>query len=209
MAPPTAPQIPPSVFTALAGLGFAVAVLIADMLKTALTNYREGRKKARQSSLFYLADKQVQLDQATERICLRTGAHHVALYRLHNGDFFEGNDSIKKMSQVSESVGLPGLARWKASSQNLSMSSFPHMVLGMSKQDFYTMHAHDALDFEVGRMMNEREYTTVVAILITGRKEKPLGILALAWCGGCISPADLDTAALLADRRDFSFTLSD
>ena len=209
MAAPAPTQIPNTLYTALAGLGFAVAVIIADMVKNAITNWRESRKKAKQSSLFYLAEKQVTLDQATERICLLSKAHHVGLYRLHNGEFFEGKDSIKKMSMVSESVGRAGQARWKAQSQNLPMSSFPHLVLGMAAEPFYVMYEDSALDFEVGRGMNEREYATTVAILINGRKSQPLGILMLSWCGARLTIADLDTAALLDDRRDLSFTLSE
>lgn len=203
------PPLSDKLYAALGGVAFAVLLLVLDMVKTTVQDWRESRKKARQSSFVYLAEKQVQLDQTTERICLLSQAHHVSLYRLHNGDFFEGNDSIKKMSMVSESVGLPGLARWKSQSQGLSMSNFPHMVLGMSAADFYLMHSESALDFEVGRGMNEREYTTTVAMLILGKKSQPLGILMLSWCGPHLHLNDLDTDALLADRRDLSFTLSD
>jgi hypothetical protein len=204
-------SLPPAdkVYVALGGVAFAVFALVLDMVKGIVQEWREKRKKVKQNSFFYQAEKQVLLDQATERICLATKAHHVSLFRLHNGDYFEGNDSIKKMSMVSESIGLPGLARWKAQSQSMLMSNFPHMVLGMGKQDFYAMHTDDALDFDMGRVMNEREYVTTIAMLILGRKSQPLGVLMLSWCDKQMYINDLDADVLLHDRRDLSFTLSD
>lgn len=209
-APP--PQIPSTVYTALVGLCAAVVVLIADMVKTIISNWRENRKKAKQSSFVYLAEKQVQLDQGTERMCLEVKPNHIGLYRLHNGEFFEGNDSIKKMSLVSEAVNGMGIGRWKAASQSMLMSDFPHLVLaldGPAKQDFYVMQDDAVLDFEMGRLMNEREYRTSIALLVRGKKARPLAILILSWCTGPCYLQDIDTALLEAYRRDFSYTLSD
>ncbi|GAA3940298.1 hypothetical protein [Hymenobacter algoricola] len=199
-------------YAALGGVAFAVFLLVLDMIKTTITQWRENRKKAKQSSFVYLAEKQVLLDQATERICLETKADHISLYRLHNGEFFEGNDSIKKMSMVSESLGRVGMGRWKSASQSLLMSDFPHLVLaldGAAKQAYYCMNPDNVLDFEMGRLMNEREYETSVALLIRGKKDKPLAVLMLNWCTDRRTLTDLNTTELEGYRRDLSFTLSD
>ncbi|RZK87728.1 MAG: hypothetical protein EOO62_38755 [Hymenobacter sp.] len=199
-------------YLALGGVVVAVAVLVLDMVKSTIQSWRETRRKAKQSSLVYLAEKQVQLDQGTERMCLAVRPNHVALYRLHNGIYFEGDDSIKKMSMVSEAVNGMGIGRWKSSSQDMLMSNFPHLTLGLdgpTKQDFYVMQEESVLDFEMGRLMNEREYATSIALLIRGKKERPLAILILSWCTGHHYLNDLDTAMLESYRRDFSYTLSD
>ena len=197
------------VYTALAGVAVAVFVLVLDMVKTAFSQWREDRKKARQNSFVYLAEKQVLLDQATERICLHTKADHVSLYRLHNGQFFEGDDSIKKMTMVSESVRHPSVARRKAVSQALLLSNYPFMVLGMSKEAFYVMYADSAQDFEVRRGMGERGYATAVGLLILGKKDRPLAVLLLSWCERRVTLADLNLSALDDDRRALSFTLAE
>lgn len=197
---------------ALAGVAVAVLSLVLDMVRTAIAEWRENRKKAKQSSFVYLAEKQVQLDQGTERMCLEVKPNHVGLYRLHNGEYFEGNDSIKKMSLVSEAVNGMGIGRWKSASQSMLMSDFPHLVLGLdgpTKQDFYVMQDDNVLDFEMGRVMNEREYLTSVALLIRGKKDRPLAIVMLSWCTERRYLNDLNTAMLDAYRRDFSYTLSD
>ena len=200
------------VYTALAAVGLAVAALVIDMLRSWLQQWRETRKKAKQSSFVYLAEKQVLLDQGAERICLESKCDHVGLYRLHNGEFFEGDDSIKKMSMASEAVGGRGQARWKDKSQNLLMSNFPHLVLaldGPSKQPFYYITPENVLDFEIGRHMNDRNYKVVVALLIRGKKERPLAMLFLAWHTPGITLDKLNVAELEEHRRDLSYTLSD
>ena len=197
---------------ALAGLCLAVLMLLVDMAAKAITSYRENRKKVKQSSFVYLAEKQVLLDQAAERICLEVKADHVGLYRLHNGEFFEGDDSIKKMSMASEAVGHMGWPRWKDKSQNLLMSNFPHLVLaldGASKQAFYLVTPENVLDFEFGRLLNERGLTTCVAMLVRGKKDRPLAMLFLSWRGRHLAAEDLDTTSLDSYRRDLSFIISD
>ena len=199
------------VYTALAGLALAVFLLVADMVRDAVKQWRENRRKVKQSSFAYLAEKQVQIDQATERMVNDLKADNVSLYRLHNGEFFEGNDSIKKMSMVSEAV-RGGIARWKAASINILLSNYPHLVLGLdgpSKQPYYLLTPENALDFEAGRLLNEREYETCVVLLIRGKKDKPLAMLWLCWCTRQLGLSDLDTALLESHRRDFSFALSD
>jgi hypothetical protein len=199
-------------YTALGGIALAVVLLVLEMVRNGINEWREKRKKIKQSSFVYLAEKQVEIDQATERMVGVIKADHVALYRLHNGEFFEGNDSIKKMSMASEAVRRTGIARWKLASQNMLMSNYPHLVLaldGAEKQDYYRVTPENVLDFELGRLLNEREYETVVALIIRGKKSRPLAILMLAWCTQQPTLNDLDTAALEVFRRDLSFTLSD
>jgi hypothetical protein len=208
----TSPPGADKVYLALAGVGMCVLALVLDMVKSAVQEWREKRKKAKQSSPIYLAEKQVQLDQATERICLATHADHVGLFRLHNGEYFEDNDSIKKMSMVSEATRGYGQSRWKATSQSMLMSNFPYLVLalyGPAKQALYRMTPDNVLDFEMGRLLNEREYVASVALLIRGQKDKPLAILLLSWCVSPPELADLNADELEGHRRDLSFTLSD
>jgi hypothetical protein len=205
----TSPPGIDKIYYALGGLGIAVVALVMDMLKGIVQDWREKRKKAKQSSFVYLAEKQVQLDQAAERICLEAGCYHVGLYRLHNGEYFEGDDSIKKMSMATEA---PALARWKAESQSLLMSNFPHLVLaldGPAKQPLYHITPDSVLDFELGRLLNQRGYGSSVALLIRGKKERPLAVLFLSWQQNTLALADLNTAELEAYRRDLSFILSD
>jgi hypothetical protein len=197
------------VYFALAGLGIAVGALVLDMLKDVVKEWRENRRKTKQSSFVYLAEKQVQLDQAAERICLETHADHVGLYRLHNGEYFEGNDSIKKMSMATEA---PALDRWKVESQNMLMSNFPHLVLaldGPAKQPLYLITPDSVLDFELGRLLNQRGYTSCVALLVRGQKERPLALLLLSWKKAHLTLSDLNTAELESHRRDLSFILAD
>ncbi|SNC62186.1 hypothetical protein SAMN06265337_0620 [Hymenobacter gelipurpurascens] len=203
--------LPPAdkLYTALAGVAVAVALLLLDMLRTTLNEWREARRKKKQSNFFYLAEKQVLLDQATERICLTTKADHVGLYRLHNGEYFEGDDSIKKMSQVSEAVGGRDISRWKLASQSMLMSNYPHLVLGLKQAAYYWMHPDNVQDFEMGRLMNDRAYDSCVALLICGKKNRPLAILILSWCRDHVTEADVDLLSLESDRRDLAFTLSD
>jgi hypothetical protein len=208
----TSPPGIDKVYFALGGLGIAVLALVMDMLKGIVQDWREKRKKAKQSSFVYLAEKQVLLDQAAERICLENKADHVALYRLHNGEFFEGDDSIKKMSMASEAVNGAGLARWKAVSQNMLMSNFPHLVLaldGATKAALYLITPDNVLDFELARLLNEREYSTSVALLVRGKKDRPLAMLFLSWCGREVALSDLSVPQLESNRRDLSFILSD
>lgn len=200
------------VYTALGGLALAVLLLVLDMLRSWVQQWRETRKKAKQSSFVYLAEKQVLLDQAAERICLESKCDHVGLYRLHNGEFFEGDDSIKKMSMASEAVGSRGRTRWKDKSQNLLMSNFPHLVLGLdgpTKQPFYLITPANVLDFEIGRHLNERDYEVVVGMLIRGKKDRPLAMLFLSWHTPGLTLDSLNLPELEAHRRDLSYILSD
>jgi hypothetical protein len=48
-----------------------------------------------------------------------------------------------------------------------------------------------------------------VALLVRGKKNKPLAILMLSWWNRTVDYLDLDLPALDAYRRDLSFTLSD
>jgi hypothetical protein len=200
------------IYTALAGLAFAVLLLVIDMVRDAVKQWRETRRKIKQSSFAYLAEKQVQIDQATERMVHELKADNVSLYRLHNGEFFEGNDSIKKMTMVSEAVSGRGVARWKGASLSMLLSNYPHLVLGLdgpTKQPYYLLTPENALDFEAGRLLNEREYETCVVLLIRGKKDKPLAMLWLCWCTRKLTLSDLDATLLESHRRDFSFALSD
>ncbi|MGI4873251.1 MAG: hypothetical protein ACRYFX_18980 [Janthinobacterium lividum] len=200
------------IYTALAGIFVAVLGLLAEMGRSAFVQWRENRKKVKQSSLGYLAEKQVLLDQATERICIEAKADHVGLYRLHNGEFFEGNDSIKKMSMDSEAIGNHGVTRWKFESQALLISNFPHLVLalaGPAKLPFYLLTPDSCLDFEVGRLLNKRKISCAVALLIRGRKDKPLAFLFLSWHQQAMTLEELNVAQLEAHRRDLSYILSE
>lgn len=57
--------------------------------------------------------------------------------------------------------------------------------------------------------MNDRDYETSVALLIRGKKDRPLAILLLSWCTRRVPETALNAALLESYRRDFSFTLSD
>jgi hypothetical protein len=200
------------IYAALATLALAVLGLFIDMAAKWIGTYRENRKNAKQSSFVYLAEKQVLLDQVAERICLEAKAEHVSLYRLHNGEFFEGNDSIKKMSLVSEATKDHWGPRWKDRSQNLLLSNFPHLVLaldGPTQQPFYVITPENVLDFEFGRLLNERGLDCCLAMLIRGKKGRPVAMLFLSWRGQKVTLDTLDTNSLESNRRDLSFIISD
>lgn len=161
---------------------------------------RAGRQQAKQSHPVYLAQKQIELSLAADRVCRWAGASHVSIYQFSNGQFFSNGDSIQKISMVSEATENNAMARWLPQSQNLPTASFPYLMRGLEKGHVW-LYRDECADYDLNRYMRERGYTSRVVCLLTGAKGAWLGLLAVSFSEGYFTDEVLPSLATLEEHR--------
>lgn len=174
-----------------------------------LRDFQTTRRQAKQSSPVYLAEKQIQLTIAADRVCRWSGAAHVSIYQFHNGQFFSNGDSIQKISMVSEATENNAMARWLPQSQNLPTASFPNLLLAFRDRPHVWLYRDRCEDYEADRYLRERGYSCRLVCLLTGAKGAWLGLLALSFCEGEFTDETLPSLTTLEQfRRDCAAILA-
>jgi len=162
--------------------------------------WRAERRKAKQSQPVYLAEKQIRLSIAVDRVCTWAGATHVSIYQFSNGQFFNNGDSIQKISMVSEAVDGNASARWLPQSQNLPTSSFPHLLTALGKGHVW-LYRDECEDYELNRYLRERGYQSRLVLLLRGPKNVWLGLLVISFEIGHFTDDVLPSLTTLEEHR--------
>ncbi|RPD50067.1 hypothetical protein DNI29_04520 [Hymenobacter sediminis] len=214
------PDLNPFLDNAQKELGKAVAValwglisggfaLLGRYLWELIRNWREARKKAKQSHPVYLAQKQKSLDRAADRACLWSGADHAAIYQFHNGQYFANHDSIQKMSMTGEGVESELIRRWQIESQNMPTVVFSDFIESIGTQAHVWLYRDECQDYEMNRLMRQRGYACSLAVLLKGAKNAWLGVLVMSWGEGHFTDEHISLPGLVEHQREASFILSE
>lgn len=166
------------------------------------------QRKLRQQDYFYLAKKQVMQDQFTQRVLDRVGSDYIWLYRFHNGEHWEGGDSIKKMSMTSEAKRSNAFQSWVDDAQGVPLSNYPNYLLQLRDDPISTQNWTENPDFQVHVVMRRRGIATTVSLLVMGHKT-PIGILVLSWCDVNLLVDRLQRDALNGFRAEATLLLTD
>jgi hypothetical protein len=191
----------------VAGAIWVGAGLASKYVWDILTQWRVGRRQAKQSHPLYLADKQISLDVAADRACVWAGAAHASIYQFSNGQYFTNGDSIQKISMVGEATESNLVGRWRLASQNLPTSAFPYLMRALQAGHTW-LYRDECEDYELNRLMRERGYASAVAVLLQGQKGTWLGLLIVSWGEGYFTDAHLNLRLLENHRRACAYILA-
>jgi hypothetical protein len=150
--------------------------------KAYLLRRKEGHKKESRADIGLLMIKKNDVENYCVGIVKETKADHVAVWRFHNGQHYQGGDSIKKMSIYTEYSYTSSLLVDDIS-QKFDLENFSKSYVELMKAEysFLVMETGCCKDWHANKLMFDRGYHTMIWVLLHGHGKNPLGILEISF----------------------------